>query len=224
MKWVKGLLGFGAKAGDEVLIGAGKSIDELPDLLKGMNPKYTSNNAFITKTGSNKGNLHLPSGVKVQTANGKILAKPKSGYTPAQLGDGWSIVDESLIFAANVTTNVGKASVWNTAALGKLVPGMKTTTNLGWLSVVGGSTILILYPLYSLSSNLTETINNFFSGDSDSDGVPDEKGARNQLLLGGAVICLGLYSLSSFFSSGKKSSGEKQVVEIQVKGDTPTGA
>jgi len=193
----------GAKSGDELLAGSGKSIDEIAQVLG------KSTDDITTSTGK----VDLPAGFQARGADGKLIPKGISGkggrYYDAW-DESWELVDVTKLKAIKATKNISWAkkldiSQWG---LSRFIPGAKTTFNLGVVAVVGGITWAILTTVTAFSDGLTETINNFFGMGEDCDSNCEDKGARNQLLLGTAIMGVGIFSLASFLGLGKKNKTE----------------
>lgn len=198
------LLKGGAKAGDEILSGAGKSIDEIAEVLG------KSTDDITTSTGK----VDLPAGYQARGADGKLIPKGGKSGKPGRYYDkwdeSWELVDVNKLKAIQATKNIDWAkkldiSQWG---LSRFIPGAKTTFNLGAVAVVGGISWAILTTVTAFSDGLTETINNFFGLGEDCDSECEESGARNQLLLGTAIMGVGVISLASFLGLGKKNKSE----------------
>jgi hypothetical protein len=185
-----------AKSGDEVLLGAGKSIDEVADAIKG---------AKINNTGS----ISLPAGKRARGPDGKLISTKNNTYS--KWDDSWEVIDNNILSAVKSTRNVDIAK----QSFQIPIPGAKTSFNLGVFAVVGGLAYQILSTFGAVSDGLMETINNFFGNCDDKEGEEKEKcetnGARNQTILGIGLAGVGLLSLASFLGLGKKK--EKVVVE-----------
>tara|TARA_Y100000992_G_C21147197_1_gene434396 strand:+ start:14 stop:628 length:615 start_codon:yes stop_codon:yes gene_type:complete len=193
------LLKGGAKAGDEILSGSGKSIDEIAEVLG------KSTDDITTSTGK----VDLPAGYQARGADGKLISKKGNRYYD-EWDESWELVDVNKLKAIQATKNIDWAkkldiSQWG---LSRFIPGAKTTFNLGAVAVVGGISWAILTTVTAFSDGLTETINNFFGLGEDCDSECEESGARNQLLLGTAIMGIGVISLASFLGLGKKNKSE----------------
>lgn len=173
-----------AKLGDEVVVGAGKSIEEVAESL----------GVQLNKTGS----IRLPSGKRVRGADGKLI--PTSNNTYQTWDSSWEVVDNSTLVSVKGADNV---------TLGKSkfnFPITPTSSyNFGVFLVVGGIAWNILSIVGSFSQGFQETINSFFGLNCEPNDIEcQEKGARNQLLLGVAIAGVGVLSLASFLGLGKK--------------------
>jgi hypothetical protein len=188
------LLNLTAKTGDEILLGAGKSLDEVAEALE----------TQLTSTGK----LKVPTGKQARKADGTLVPKESGGYY-SKWEDDWQLVDTQIMASIKAADNVALSK--SRFTLNKIIPGAKTSYNLGVFAVVGGIAYNLLSVVGSLSDGLQETINNFFGLNCESDDIKcEENGARNQMILGMAIAGIGLVSLASFFGLGKKKepSGE----------------
>ena len=177
-----------AKAGDEILVATGKSLDDVADTLG-------------TQLSSN-GKLKIPTGKQARKADGTLVPKESGGFY-SKWDESWELVDTQKLASIKAADNlaVGKSKY----TLDKFIPGAKSSYNLGVFVLVGGIAWNILSIVGSFSEGLQETINNFFGLDCEPDDIEcQEKGARNQLILGLAIAGVGVLSLASFLGVGKK--------------------
>ena len=189
------------KGGDEVISLTGKSMDDVADIM----------GKTVTKTGK----VQIGAGFRLIGKNGDVIAT--GGRWIDDIPAGAKLINKNAARSNRILRGISKADGDGI----RLIPGFGTTARVGFLVGVGGVVWQTLSFTDRLSTELGDTITNYYGGNcAEDDDECIEKGAARLAWTGIAIIGIGAFSLISYFKP-KKSSDK---VEIKIETDKPEQA